>query len=246
MKAMILAAGLGTRLGKLTETRPKPMMNIAGKPLLDHIMELLKSYNFTEVIANLHYLPDIIIDHIKDIPLYDNFEYIVENGLSGSAGGLLKCKDFFKDTENFLVISGDVLTNMNLAALYNAHLEYTKRGAICTMALKAVDLHEVYQYGIVYSDLSDKVVKFQEKPIPEKAHSPWANTGIYMFNKKIFDYIEPNKFQDFAKDVFPKLLENEALYSRMTLRKVYWNDIGTLEKYTQALVDMEQGKVEIL
>ena len=243
MKAMILAAGLGTRLKQFTETKPKPMVDVGGQPLLDINMKLLRKAFITNVIANLHYLPNVVIDHEKDNQLYSGFDYVVEDELLGSAGGLLNCSNFFKGQECFIVMSGDILTNTSLAKLMTHHLSLHKKyGTVCTMAIKEVDISETSQYGVVCDDEHGRVMQFQEKPKPWVALNNYVNTGIYVFDKSIFRYIRPGKFQDFAKDVFPRLLEKDLL-GAYRIGKDYWNDIGTPEKYLKAIEDMSNGEI---
>lgn len=245
MKAMILAAGLGTRLKQYTQNIPKPMIDIYGQPLLDINMKLLKQVFITNVIANLYYLPDIIINHVKHNSLYEDFSYKIENQLSGSAGGLLSCSSFFKDEQTFVVISGDILTDIQLSDLIVKHRYLNlKHGVICTMAIKEIDISETFQYGVVCDDSHGLVQQFQEKPDPQEALSTWINTGIYIFDKKIFEYIKPNEIQDFAKDIFPRLIEL-GLLGTYRMIDSYWNDIGTPEKYLKAIQDIKLGKVKV-
>lgn len=245
MKAMILAAGLGTRLKEFTEIVPKPMIDINGQSLLDINMKLLKRAGITDVMANLYYRSEVIIDHVKDNPLYEGFNYTVEEDLLGSAGGLRNCSKFFKGEDCFVVLSGDILTDVFLPNMIMQHsLMHKAYGTICTIGVTEVDISETAQYGVVVDDEHGKVVQFQEKPKPKDALSTLVNTGIYIFDKSIFKHIKRNKFQDFAKDVFPKLLEQDLL-SAFRIGKVYWNDIGTPEKYAKAVEDVQNGRVKL-
>ena len=245
MKAMILAAGLGKRLKEYTKDKPKPMIDINGQPLLDINMKWLKANGITRVIANLYYLPKVIMLHALRSKLYKRFAYNVETELSGSAGGLYQCADFFIGEDYFLVTSGDLLTDIDIRDFAKQHVILNhKYGVLATMAIKEVDISETDQYGVVCDDEDNLVVRFQEKPKPEEALSNWINLGIYIFDKRIFKYIKQNQFQDFAKDVFPRLLE-AGLIGTYHVKDAYWNDIGTPEKYQRALNDVKEGKINL-
>ena len=199
MRAMVLAAGLGTRLRPLTYEITKPMVPVLDRPVMEHILELLSRHSFEEVIANLHYFPDTIRDYFGE-----RVSYSYEQELLGTAGGVRACADFFGD-EAFLVISGDALTDIDLGALAARHAQ---AGGIATLAVKQVA--DTREYGVVLHDRDGRVTGFQEKPSPDEALSDLGNCGIYMFDPKIFDYFPERPFADWAKDVFPTLLENDV------------------------------------
>src|SRR3954454_8838467 len=170
MKAMVLAAGLGTRLRPLTYEITKPMVPVLDRPVMEHIVDLLDRHGFEEVIANLHYFPDSIREHFGE-----RREYRVEPELLGTAGGVRACASFFGD-EPFLVISGDALTDIDLTALAARHRE---TGGIATLAVKQVP--DTREFGVVLHDGEGRITGFQEKPSPEEALSDLGNCGIYMF-----------------------------------------------------------------
>lgn len=233
MKAMILAAGLGSRLGELTKDIPKPLIDINGQPLMDIILKKLRQAYVTDVMANTYYLADQIIDRYKDSCFGLNFNWIKEEELSGTAGGLKKCQAFFEDCNNFYVIPGDALFNVDLENLMAFH---ESRCKVASILLKNVSLDQVSNFGVVIAK-DDLVEDFQEKPSAKEAKSTLVSTGIYAFNKRIFDYIPENTFYDFAKDVFPVLVKEKQLCCLET--QGYWNDIGTIRNYKRALAYRE-------
>src|ERR1035437_4931262 len=199
MRAMVLAAGLGTRLRPLTYEITKPMGPVLDRPVMEHILDLLARHGMDEVIANLHYFPESIREHFGD-----RLEYRVEEELLGTAGGVRACGAFFGD-DAFLVISGDALTDIDLGALIARH---RSAGGIATLAVKQVP--DTREYGVVLHDSDGRITGFQEKPEPEEALSNLGNCGIYVFDPAIFDYFPERPFVDWAKDVFPVLLENDV------------------------------------
>lgn len=238
MKAMIMAAGVGSRLMPLTMQIPKPMVPMANRPLMQNIVEVLHKHGFNEIIANLHYHADIIEDYFGDGSNFGvTMSYSKEQELLGTAGGVKNCEWFLDDT--FVVMSGDALTDVDLTDLLNAH---KNNGALATIALKQVD--EVEHFGVVITDENGRINRFQEKPRPEEALSNLANTGIYIFEPEIFKYIPARQFYDFGKQVFPYLVKIGAPFYGTTIND-YWCDIGNLETYRQAHSDILEGKVNV-
>lgn len=239
MKAMILAAGLGTRLRPLTYTVPKPMLPLAGRPCMEHIIRLLKKHGVNDVMVNVHYLPEQIMEYFKNGSKFGmNIEYSLEKELLGTAGGLKKVQDFFKDSP-ILIISGDGLTDINLREFYHFH---KKKGTIASLALKKVG--DPQQYGVVKLRNNQCIEIFQEKPRPEEAISNLANTGIYLFQPDIFDHIPQNTFYDFGKQVFPELIGKNIPLAGFEMNG-YWCDIGDLEIYREAHYDILMGLVDV-
>lgn len=236
LKAMIMAAGVGSRLDPLTKAVPKPLVPIANRPVMDILFDNLVSIGVKNVVANTYYLADQIINRYKNNNFGINFEYIKEETLSGTAGGLKKCQFFFNEGEDFIVLSADGLSNADLKQGIEIH---KKSGAIATIGIKQIPLEEVAHFGVVVTDNEGYITEFQEKPSIEEAKSSFINTGIYIFNYKIFDYIPANTFYDFAKNVFPELLKIHSINTFQI--NEYWTDIGTLEQYEQSTKDLFNG-----
>lgn len=239
---MVMAAGVGSRLNPLTNNIPKPLVPVLNRPVMDILLEKLSDYGIESVIANTHYLAEQIQHrYIKNSPINIKFDYIHETELSGTAGGVKKCEFFFAEDENFLVVSADGFHDADLDKIIRSHEE---SGCIATMAISEVDHAEVCHYGVVVPTKDYTVSEFQEKPKIEEAKSNYINTGIYVFNKRIFEFIPQNQKYDFAKDVFPKLLEaNEKI--NIYRIQAYWSDIGTIEQYIQSNIDALNRKVII-
>lgn len=240
LKAMIMAAGMGSRLEPMTLMFPKPLIPVMNIPLMDIILSQLSSIGIKDVISNTYYLSHQIIDRYKENDLGINFNYIKESELSGTAGGMKKCQFFFDEGEDFIVMSGDVLTNVDIQRGIELH---KKSGAIATIGIKEIEYDKVSHFGVVVTDESGFITEFQEKPSVEEAKSNFINTGIYIFNYKIFDYIPENTFYDFAKDVFPKLLLENQINTFVV--NEYWNDIGTIEQYKKSIQDVFNGVCKI-
>lgn len=233
IKAMIMAAGVGSRLDPLTQFVPKPLVPVANKPVMDILLENLSAVGVKDIIANTYYLSEQIIDRYKVNNFGINFNYIKEESLSGTAGGLKKCQYFFKEGETFLVLSADGLSNADLKKGIEIH---KKSNAIATIGIKQIPLEEVSHFGVVVTDEEGFITEFQEKPSVELAKSNFINTGIYIFDYKIFEYIPENTFYDFAKNVFPQLLAKRAI-NTFDISE-YWSDIGTLEQYKISTQDV--------
>ncbi|MCQ2789915.1 MAG: NDP-sugar synthase [bacterium] len=240
-KAMIMAAGVGSRLDPLTQDVPKPLVPIANRPMMDILLERLKNIGVCDVVANTYYKAEQIIERYKNNSIGINFNYIQEETLSGTAGGVKKCQFFFEEGETFLVLSADGLSNVDFKAAIKAHED---SGAIASMGVKQISKDELSNFGVVVRDENGFVVEFQEKPSIEEAKSNCINTGIYIFNYEIFNYIPENQFYDFAKNVFPCLLENGIKINTFEVKE-YWSDIGTIDQYAQSTFDLFGGKYNI-
>jgi mannose-1-phosphate guanylyltransferase/mannose-1-phosphate guanylyltransferase/phosphomannomutase len=233
MKAMVLAAGLGTRLRPITYEIPKPMVPVLDRPVMAHILGLLERQGFDEVIANLHYFPDAVKGYFGD-----RLEYRYEEELLGTAGGVRNVADFFGD-DPVVVISGDALTDVDLNALVERH---RSAGGIATLTVKHVE--ETEEYGVVLHDSDGRIQGFQEKPKTSEALSHLGNCGIYCFSPEIFDYFPEEPFADWANDVFPALLENDVPFYVHETRE-YWNDVGSLAELRQGTWDALEGRLKI-
>ncbi len=250
MRAMILAAGLGTRLRPITYEMPKPMVPVLNRPVMEHIARLLGRHGFTETIANLHWFPELIEARFGDgSQLGIELSYSFEEQLLGTSGGVRNAAGFLGDS--FLVISGDALTDLDLTAMREFHESHD---GIATLATKRVD--DTSQFGVVITGGDGRVQGFQEKPDPAEALSDLANCGIYMFRSEIFDFFpapgaskaggagDPPGFADWAMDVFPRLLDGDLPFYSHEI-DAYWNDIGNLEELRESTVDALTGAVVV-
>ena len=234
---MVMAAGLGTRLRPLTYEVPKPMVPVANRPVMEHILRLLRGHGLEQVIANLHWFPDTIRDRFGDgSELGIELSYSYEEELLGTAGGVRNVADFF-GSEPFLVMAADALTDIDLAALRAAH---EAGGGIATLAVKRVA--SVSEFGVVIADSDGRVQGFQEKPDPAEALSDLASCMIYVLSPEIFDYFPDRPVVDFALDVFPALLEHDVPFHVHPI-DAYWNDVGSLPEYLQGNLDALEGAV---
>ena len=238
MKAMVMSAGMGTRLRPLTYNIPKPMFPIVNKPVLEHVLELLRKHNIREVVINLYAHRGMIRNYFGDgSRLGIKINYSEEKKLMGTAGGVKKVERFFDDT--FLVMSGDGLTNINLTNVINFH---RKRRAFATMVLKRIDSH--FEYGITLTGAGGRIKEFIEKPSWSSVFSNTVNTGVYVFEPGVFRYIPQGKFYDFARDVWPELLKREErIFGYET--EGYWCDIGNLLEYRRGQNDALEGKIKL-
>jgi mannose-1-phosphate guanylyltransferase/mannose-1-phosphate guanylyltransferase/phosphomannomutase len=247
---MILAAGLGTRLRPITYAMPKPMVPVANRPVMEHIVRHLAAHGFGEAIANLHWFPQTIEGHFGDGSDFGlELSYSPEEQLLGTSGGVRNGVDFLGDS--FLVISGDALTDIDLGAMRAFHESHD---GVATLATKRVS--DTTQFGVAITGADGRIQGFQEKPEPAEALSDLANCGIYMFRSEIFDFFpepgtskaagpgDPAGFADWAMDVFPALMENDvAFYSHEI--DAYWNDIGNLDELRAGNLDALNGAVKV-
>jgi mannose-1-phosphate guanylyltransferase len=233
MRAMVLAAGLGTRLRPITYEIAKPMVPVLDRPVMAHIVDLLERHGIGRIVANLHHFPEAISGYFGDRIIYR-----YEEELLGTAGGVRNCADLLGE-ETFLVISGDALTDIDLDALVRTHRE---RGALMTLAAKHVS--DTREYGVVLHDHSGRVTGFQEKPEPDEARSDLGNCGIYCLEPEIFDHFPGEPFVDWAHDVFPVLLERGVPLHVHRIEE-YWNDIGSLAELRLGTFDALSGALRI-
>lgn len=253
MRAMILAAGLGTRLRPLTRLMPKPLAPVLNVAVMEHIVVLLREAGFREVITNVSYMPEAIRAHFGDGSDFGiSLTYSEESEPLGTAGGVGKVREFLAADGDFLVISGDALTDIDLGAMRAAH---ESGGAIATLATKRV--RDTSQFGVAITDAEGRISGFQEKPDPAEALSDLANCGIYMFSAEIFDFFpdpghqspagdadQPPGFVDWAMDVFPALLDGDVPFHSHEI-DAYWNDIGSIEEYVQGNFDALEGRLKV-
>jgi mannose-1-phosphate guanylyltransferase/phosphomannomutase len=238
MKAVIMAGGEGTRLRPLTCNRPKPMVPIVNKPVMEHIIELLKKYNITDIAVTLQYLPDLIKEYFGDGTDFGvNLKYYVEETPMGTAGSVKNAEEFLDDT--FIVISGDALTDIDLSKAIDYHM---KKQSMATLVLKKVDIP--LEYGVVVTNEDGKIIRFLEKPSWGEVFSDTVNTGIYILSPDTLKLFNKNEVFDFSKDLFPILLKDDKPMYGFTTDE-YWCDIGDLRAYWQANIDVLDGKVNV-
>lgn len=239
MKAMIMAAGKGTRLAPITELVPKPMVPIANRPALHHLVRLLSHHGIRDLVMNLHHLPAAISGYFGDgQDAGVRITYSFEPELLGTAGGVKNNQEFL-DGDTFLVVSGDALTDLDLAGLIQAH---RRNGSIATLAVREVN--DPTQYGVVIADDDLKVVGFQEKPTLAEARSRLCNCGIYVFEPAIFEHIPAGEFDDFGRRLFPDLLRRRVPF-HVAQSVGYWSDVGSLEEYLRGNADALLGRIRL-
>lgn len=251
MKAMILAAGKGTRVRPITYTIPKPLIPILQKPVMEFLLELLRQHGFDQIMVNVSHLANEIENYFRDgqrfgVQIGYSFEgRIVDGALVGeaigSAGGMRKIQDFspfFDDT--FVVLCGDALIDLDLTAAVKWH---KAKGAIATVIMKSVPREEVSSYGIVVTDELGRVKAFQEKPKVEEALSTNISTGIYIFEPEVLNYIPSGQQYDIGSQLFPKLVEMNAPFYGLVM-DFEWVDIGKVPDYWQAIRDVLLGGIK--
>ncbi len=227
MKGMILAAGEGQRLRPLTDHLPKPMLPIAGRPLLERTILHLRDCGVTDLAINLYYLPAAVIEHFGNGSRWGvRLRYSVEEKLMGSAGGVKRLQAFFDDT--FMVYYGDVFTRADLRPMIAFH---RRAGALATMGLYQVP--DPWNRGIVQLDNSKTIIRFVEKPPRDQVFSNLANAGIYILEPEVLDSIPAEQVYDFGHDVFPKMLAEGARIAGYVIEDTLI-DIGLPEKYAEA------------
>jgi len=250
MKAMILAAGKGTRVRPITHTTPKPMIPILQKPVMEFLLELLRQHGFDQIMVNVSHLAEEIENYFRDgqrfgVEIAYSFEGRIEDGeligeAIGSAGGLKRIQDFqpfFDDT--FVVLCGDALIDLDLTEAVRRH---RAKGAMASLITKRVPRDQVSSYGVVVTDPDGRVLSFQEKPEVDEAASDMINTGIYIFEPEVFNYIPSGEPFDIGADLFPKLVEAGAPFFALPM-EFEWVDIGKVPDYWQAIRSVLQGHV---
>jgi len=239
MKAVIMAGGEGTRLRPLTSNQPKPMLPLGNRPMMEHIVKLLKEHGFDEIVVTVAFLANNIRTYFGDGSDFGvRMVYATEETPLGTAGSVRNAMDELSD-ERFLVISGDVLTDIDLGSIMRFHQE---RGALATIGLKSVE--NPLEFGIVITREDGHVDRFLEKPGWGQVFSDTINTGIYVMEPEIFDAVPAGRSVDWSGEVFPALLAaGRPIYGAVC--EGYWEDVGTLDAYRGAHEDVLDGKVEL-
>lgn len=239
MKAMILAAGVGSRLDPLTRNLPKPLVPIMNKPVMEHIVEMLARNGFKDIMINLFYLGDQIRGYFGDGKKWGvKLHYSPEDQLWGDAGSVKRCQDFF-DNGTFVVVGGDDLADIDLRRLLRFHKE---NRALATISLSLVD--DPSEYGIALLNERGRITRFLEKPKGEVIFSNSANTGVYVFEPHILELIPKGVQYGFGNNLFPLLLEQKTRFYGY-LSSSYWKDVGSLRQYREAHSDALSGRVQL-
>ncbi len=238
MKAVIMAGGEGTRLRPLTSNQPKPMLPMANIPMMEHVVNLLRQHGFEDIVVTVAFMANAIRTYFGDGSEFGvRMVYATESTPSGTAGSVRNARDELD--ESFLVISGDVLTDIDLSQLVSFH---QKRGGLATLALKAVD--NPLEFGIVITDEDGAIERFLEKPTWGQVFSDTINTGIYVLEPEIFDFIPEGQSVDFSSESFPDALAaGKALFGYVA--DGYWEDVGTLEAYLKSHQDILDQNVQV-
>ena len=239
MRAVLMAGGSGTRLRPLTCDLPKPMVPILNRPIAEHIINLLKRHQITEVIATLHYLPDVMRDYFQDGNDFGvQITYAVEEDQPlGTAGCVKNIAELLDQT--FLVISGDSITDFDLTEAIEFH---KRKQSKVTLVLTRVP--NPIEFGVVITDDNYRIRRFLEKPSTSEIFSDTVNTGIYILEPSVLEYLPANQESDFSKELFPLLLErNEPMYGYIA--QGYWCDVGHLDAYRESQYDGLHQKVKL-
>lgn len=237
-KAVIMAGGFGTRLRPLTMSIPKPMVPLANRPMMGHIVELLKQHGIRDVVSVLYFQPEQITSYFGDGADFDiSMQYMTAEADFGTAGAVKNAQPLLD--ERFIIISGDVLTDFDITKAVDFH---TAKGAMATILLTRVP--QPLQYGIVMTDADGRITRFLEKPSWGEVFSDTINTGIYILEPSVLDLIPPKTEFDFSKDLYPLMLrEGMPLYGYVA--DGYWKDIGNLTEYQLAHADVLAGRVSV-
>lgn len=238
-KAVVLAAGVGSRLEPLTKQLPKPLVPFGNRPVMEHILRLLKKHNIRETVSNVHYLANKVTNYFGDGHSFDmKMSFVKEDVLSGDAGGVRACRAYLTN-DTFVVVMGDLITDLDLSYVITQHKE---KGAIATIALKQVE--DVERFGVALIEQNGYVRGFQEKPARDEAQSNLASTGVYVFEPEIFEHIPETGVVGFGRDVFPKLIAQGLPVLGVEVWG-YWSDIGTLAQYKQSSMDALDGLIDL-
>jgi mannose-1-phosphate guanylyltransferase len=253
VKALILAAGRGTRVQPLTHALPKPMIPIVHKPVMELLVDQLRAHGFAEIAVNTSYLAPQIEGYFRDgqrfgVQMAYSFEGLERDGVLedrpvGSAGAMQKIQrhsGFFDDA--FVVVCGDAVVDLDLGALLRFHRAHR---AIATIALKSVPAAQIHHYGVAVLGEGGRVLEFQEKPAPGTARSDLANTGIYVFDPAVFAHIPSDRPYDIGSELLPALARAGAGVYGVEL-PFQWLDIGRLEDYYRVVMQAMEGAIPSL
>ena len=239
MKAVVMAGGEGTRLRPMTSSMPKPLLPVVNRPIMEHVLRLLRRHGFTETVVTVQFLASLVRNYFGDgEDLGMDLTYAAEESPLGTAGSVKNAEAALRD-DTFLVISGDALTDIDLGELVRVHRE---RGAMVTVCTTRVP--NPLEFGITILDDDGRVQRFLEKPTWGQVFSDTVNTGIYVMEPEVFDYVAPDEPVDWSGDVFPVLLkEDRPVFGYVA--EGYWEDVGTHESYLQAQADVLERRVAV-
>ncbi|MGH2737048.1 MAG: sugar phosphate nucleotidyltransferase, partial [Actinomycetota bacterium] len=238
LQAVVMAGGEGTRLRPLTSNMPKPMLPVANRPLMAHIIELLRRNGVTDIVATVQFLSSVIRNYFDDGSDFGvSLSYATEDVPLGTAGSVLGARELLSG--RFLVISGDALTDIDLGEVLDWHIA---RGAAATLVLKR--MQDPLEFGIVMTDDEGRIERFLEKPSWGQVFSDAVNTGMYVLEPEVLDLIPPDRPYDFSSELFPAMLD-KGLPVYGFVAESYWTDVGTSEAYLAAQQDVLQGRVQI-
>lgn len=240
MKAVVLCAGYGTRLGDLTRTIPKSMLPLHGKPLLAYTLHYLASYGFRQIAINLHFMPEKILSYVGDgLRFGVKIHYSYEPVLLGTAGAIKRLEQWLADVDDFLVMYGDLLIDQDLSPMVKYHRE---KKAVATLLL-----HQRHgSNSLVKMDDTGRIVGFIERPTEAERVAnpfPWVNSGLYMLNTRILDYIPPERPVDFPRDVFGTIVDKEPLYGFPLTG--YRCAIDSPDRYAEAISAIADGRYRL-
>ncbi len=232
-----MAGGEGTRLRPMTANQPKPMLPVANRPIMEHVLRLLRRHGFVETIVTVQFLAALVRNYFGDGEEFGmSLQYATEDVPLGTAGSVRNAGDALREG-TFLVISGDALTDMDLTAMVSYHKD---NGALVTVGLAKVP--NPLEFGIVIRDEDGRIQRFLEKPTWGQVFSDTVNTGVYVMEPEVLAEVRPGEMVDWSGDVFPKLLERGApIFGYVS--DGYWEDIGTDESYLKAQADVLSGRV---
>ncbi len=238
MRAVILAAGLGTRLRPLTDNTPKVMIDIGGQPVLEHLVRLCRKHGILDIILTLGYLPRVIRNYFGNGEKFGvNIKYTLEKEMLGGAG-VLRLANRYLFSEPFFVLNGDVLTDVDLGKMLNFH---KSKGGLATYLVHRTD--HPYDSDVVEFDNSFRIFRFF-RPKPDDLFTPLTKTGTHLFEPEVLNYIPESAYFSLEKDLTPRLLsENKNIYAFVS--DAYSKDMGTPERLEKVRKDYKEGKIVI-
>src|ERR1700759_4743205 len=234
-----MAGGEGTRLRPMTTNQPKPLLPVANRPIMEHVLRLLRRHGFTDTVVTVQFLAALVRNYFGDGEDFGmHLQYATEEMPLGTAGSVKNAEDALRD-EPFLVISGDALTDIDLTAMVRFHKE---QGALVTVGLTRVP--DPLEFGIVIADEDGRIQRFLEKPTWGQVFSDTVNTGVYIMEPEVLAEVSAKESVDWSHDVFPRLLQRGApIYGYVSDK--YWEDVGTLESYLKAQAEVLNRRVEV-